>query len=187
MVTRVVQPDSTLLTPKLPGIKTAGMAIDRAGKKLYANLAGAKEVGVVDLDARQLIARWPLPAGAETQNSMALDEPNHRLFIATRKPPRFFVFNADTGKVVTDLPCSSLNNDMWFDSARKRIYLTGAETATVLEQRDADHYAHVDEVPTAHLAKTSLFVPQLNRLYVAVSGEGKEDAHLALQIYSVQP
>src|SRR2546430_10409652 len=37
---------------------------------------------------------------AEVPNSMVLDEPNHRLFIATRKPPKFFVFNIDSGKVV---------------------------------------------------------------------------------------
>ncbi len=169
----------------LPGSNTGGMAVDHAGKKLYANLSGTKEVGVVDLDTRQLIARWPVP-GAENQSSMALDEPNHRLFIATRKPPKFFVFDTNTGKVVTSLPCSGLNGDMWFDVGRKRIYLTGTETATVLEQRDADHYEHIAEVPTGYRAKTSVFVPKLNRLYVAVSGEGKEDAQLAVQIYIVQ-
>jgi len=35
--------------------------------------------------------------------------------------------------------------------------------------------------------KTSLLVPQLNRLYVAVSGKGKDDAKLAMQIYEIQP
>jgi hypothetical protein len=31
-------------------------------------------------------------------------------------------------------------------------------------------------------AKTSLYIPSLSRLYVAVSGKGKPDAKLALQI-----
>ena len=118
---------------------------------------------------------------------MALDEPNHRLFIATRTPPKFFVFNTDTGKVVTALPCTGINDDMWFDVARKRIYVTGSETTTVFAQRDADHYEHLAEVPTGFRAKTSLLVPQLNRLYIAVSGKGKADAKLALQVYEVQP
>jgi hypothetical protein len=72
---------------------------------------------------------------------------------------------------------------MWLDVARKRIYVTGTETTTVFEQKDADHYTHIADVPTGFRARTSLLVPELNRLYIAVSGKGKSDAKLALQIY----
>ena len=64
--------------------------------------------------------------------------------------------------------------------------LAARDTASVFEQRDADHYEHIAEVPTAYRAKSSIFVPDLKRLYVAVSGKGKPDAKLALQIYEVQ-
>src|SRR5216683_2656991 len=66
-----------------------------------------------------------------------------------------------------------------------RIYVTGSETASVFEQRDADHYEHIAEVPTAYRAKSSIFVPELKRLYVADSGKGKPDAKLALKIVSL--
>jgi DNA-binding beta-propeller fold protein YncE len=169
----------------LPGNSNEGMVFDREGKKLYVNLTGTDEVGVIDLNTRQLIARWPLP-DAHVAHAIALDEPNHRLFTATRTPPQFIVFNTDTGKVVTSLPCVGVNSDMSFDVARKRIYVTGSETASVFEQRDADHYEHIVEVPTAYRAKSSIFVPELKRLYVAVSGKGKPDAKLALQIFEAQ-
>src|SRR6266481_5491542 len=168
----------------LPGDHSEAMAIDRAGKKLYVNLTGTDEVGVVDLDTRQVIARWPVP-DAHVENAIALDEPHHRLFSASRQPPKFFVFDTDTGKVVTALPCTGFNDDMWFDAARKRIYVTGTDTTTVIEQRDADHYEHVAEVPTGFRARTSVFVPSLNRLYIAVSGKGKADAQLSMQIYDL--
>jgi DNA-binding beta-propeller fold protein YncE len=170
----------------LPGNHSEAMAITRDGKKMYVNLTGPKEVGVVDLATRELVARWPI-TGAETPNSMALDEPNHRLFIATRNPPKFFVFDTDSGKIVTSVPCSSFNDDMWFEVARKRIYLSGSETTTVLAQKDADHYEFVADVPTGYRAKTSLYVPQLNRFYAAVSGKGKPDAQLAVQVFDVEP
>src|SRR6266851_3766939 len=169
----------------LPGSSSEGMVIDRAGKKLYVNLTGTDEVGVVDLNTRQLVAKWPLP-DAHAAHAMVLDEPNHRLFIAARKPAQFIVFNTDTGKVVASLPCVGVNSDMSFDVARKRIYVTGSETASVFEQGDADHYQHIAEVPTAYRAKSSIFVPDLKRLYVAASGKGKPDAKLALQIFEVQ-
>ncbi len=170
----------------LPGTHSEAMAISRDGKKMYVNLTGPKEVGVVDLATRELTARWPI-TGAETPNSMALDEPNHRLFIATRTPPKFFVFDTDSGKIVTTVPISAFNDDMWFDAARKRIYLSGSETTTVLAQKDADHYELVAEVTTGFRAKTSLYVPQLNRFYAAVSGKGKPDAQLAVEVFDVQP
>lgn len=170
----------------LPGDHSEAMAITRDGKKMYVNLSTPKEVGVVDLATRQLLARWPIK-DAETPNSMALDEPNHRLIIATRTPPKMFVFDTDTGKIVTSLPVSGFNDDMWFDVARKRIYLSGSEITTVIAQKDADHYEFVADVKTGYRAKTSLYVPELNRFYVAVSGKGKPDAQLAVQVFDVQP
>jgi len=169
----------------LSGDSNEGMVIDRAGKKLFVNLTGSDEVGVIDLETSQIIAKWPLP-DVHVAHAIALDEANHRLFTATRKPPQFVVFNTDTGKVVASLPCVGVNSDMSLDIARKRIYITGSDTATVIGQRDADHYEHIAEVPTAYRAKSSIFVPQLKRLYVADSGKGKPDAKLALQIFEVQ-
>jgi DNA-binding beta-propeller fold protein YncE len=169
----------------LPGNSNEGMVIDRAGKKLYVNLTGTDEVGIVDLDTGHIVARWPLP-DAHVAHAIVLDEPNHRLFVATRKPAQFIVFDTDTGKVVTALPCVGVNSDMSLDVSRKRIYVTGSETTSVFEQRDADHYQHLAEVPTAYRAKSSIFVPNLRRLYVAVSGKGKPDAKLELRVYEVQ-
>jgi hypothetical protein len=169
----------------LPGSSNEGMVIDHAGKKLYVNLTGTDEVGVIDLSTRQFVARWPLP-DAHVAHAITLDEANHRLFTATRKPPQLIVFNTDSGKVVTSLPCVGVNSDMSLDLARKRIYVTGSDTASVFEQRDKDHYEHIAEVPTAFRAKSSIFVPQLKRLYVADSGKGKPDAKLALQVFEVQ-
>jgi hypothetical protein len=40
--------------------------------------------------------------------------------------------------------------------------------------------------PTAYRAKSSIFVPELKRLYVADSAKGKPDAKLELQIFEVQ-
>lgn len=184
----IVDPKSFKIVGEILGLSgdsNEGMVIDRAGKKLYVNMTGSDEVGVIDLDMRQIVARWPLP-DVHVAHAIALDEAHHRLFTATRKPPQFIVFNTDTGKVVASLPCVGVNSDMSLDVARKRIYVTGSEAVSVFEQRDADHYEHIAEVPSAFRAKSSIFVPQLNRLYVADSGKGKPDAKLALQIFEAQ-
>ena len=177
----------------LPGKTSNAMAVDHTAGKLYVNNSGTSEIAVVDLRTRQIVARWPLPE-AHGLNGLSLDEANHRLFSATRNPAKFWVLDTDTGKIVTTLPCTDYNDHMMFDPARKRIYITGTDTATVIEQRDADHYEHLAEVPTGYRSKTSIFVPELNRLYVALSGKDmsgkpllKPGVQLAVKIYQVQP
>jgi DNA-binding beta-propeller fold protein YncE len=177
----------------LPGKSSSAMAVDHAGDKLYVNNSGTSEIAVVDLRTRRVIARWPLPE-AHNLNGLAFDEANHRLFSATRNPPKFWVFDTNTGQIVATLTCTAYNDHMMFDPARKRIYITGTETASVIEQRDADHYEKIAEVPTGYRAKTSIFVPKLNRIYIALSGKPmpgtspmKPGAQPAIKIYQVQP
>jgi DNA-binding beta-propeller fold protein YncE len=170
---------------ELPGSSNEGMVIDQAGTRLYVNLTAAAVVGVVDLRSKKLVAKWPLP-NAHLAHAIALDETNHRLFTVTRNPALFIVYDTDTGKVVASLPCVGVNSDISIDTARRRIYITGSEAASVFRQIDANHYEHLSDVTTAYRAKTSVFVPQLSRLYVAVSGKGKPGAKLELRIYEAQ-
>jgi len=44
-----------------------------------------------------------------------------------------------------------------YDPVRKRIYITGDGEASVFEQRDADHYVHIAEVPTGYRARNVHF------------------------------
>jgi DNA-binding beta-propeller fold protein YncE len=170
----------------LPGRNSQAMAIEPSGKRLFINLAATNEVGVVDLQTRQVIAKWSVPE-ASAQDALALDEVNHRVFIACRKPPRFIAFDTDTGKVLANLPCAGVLDDMSYDAAHKRIYVTGDGTTSVFQQRDADHYEHIAEVPTGFQGKTSIFVPELSRLYIELSGKAKPEAKLALMIFQAQP
>jgi hypothetical protein len=83
---------------------------------------------------------------------------------------------------------------MIFDAPHKRIYITGTDTATVIEQRDADHYEVRAEVPTGYRAKTSILVPEVNRFFVALSGKDmsgkpllKPGVQMAIKVYEVLP
>src|SRR3984893_3906380 len=180
----------------LPGTKSEAMAIDHAGAKLYINLRGPDEIGVIGVTSRQLVARWPIPE-AKNENALVLDEANHRLFSASHTPAKLFVFDIDTGKVIASLPCAENSDDMGYDPVRKRVYITGDGSTSVIVQKDADHYVSVAELPTGYRAKTSIFVPELNRLYIAVSSRGKRaggklvapepGSKVEVRIYQAQP
>jgi DNA-binding beta-propeller fold protein YncE len=155
------------------------MAIENSGSRLFVNMTGANEIGVVDLKKREVVATWPVTAGQENV-PMQYDEARHRLFVVTRKPSKLVVVNTDTGKEVTSLPVADYADDLAYDAAHHRLYVAcggiqGAQGAiSVVEQRDADNYRVIATIPTKPGAKTARLVPELNRYYVGVPGTAKD-------------
>jgi DNA-binding beta-propeller fold protein YncE len=110
---------------------------------------------------------------------MALDEANHRLFVSTRSPAKLLIFDTDTGRLLTSLDSSGDADDIFYDSKNKRIYVSGGEGAiSVFEQTDPDNYRLIDKADTAEGARTSLFVPESGRLYVALPLRGSQSAEV---------
>jgi len=110
---------------------------------------------------------------------MALDEADHRLFVGTRSPAKLLILDTDTGKVITSLDASGDADDIFYDAANKRIYVSGGEGAvSVFEQTDPDTYKLVGKADTATGARTSLFVPESGVLYIAVPRNGNQQAEV---------
>ena len=89
--------------------------LESARPRMYAN---AKNEGVIAIDTEQdkIIGRFPVaPAGVNA--AMAIDEPNHRLFIGCRKNPSLVVIDSDTGKIVASVPIPGDVDDLSFDAA----------------------------------------------------------------------
>ncbi len=151
--------------------------IEKSGSRIFVNVPTAKHIAVVDREKRIVVAKWPL-TDAQANFPMALDETNHRLFIGSRSPPKLIVFDTESGKVVTDLDIDRDPDDIFYDAVHKRIYIScGEGFINVFQQHDANHYNKIARIPTASGARTSLFVPELNRLYLAIphhAGKGAE-------------
>ena len=164
---------------KFDSAHVEGMALESHGRRMFVNVTDHNEIDVVDRDSMKIVDRWPLQDVGEN-SPMILDEPNHRLFIVCRKPAKLVVVDTETGKQIGAWDTAGHSDGMAFDPAHKRIYVPGAEGyIAVYQQKDADHYELIAKVPTARGAKTCLLVPELNRLYVAVSpGEGKYGARV---------
>ena len=81
--------------------------------------------------------------------------------------------------MVTGLDVSGDADDIFYDAANKRIYVSGGEGAvSVFEQTDPDTYKLVGKVPTATGARTSLFASDSGALYVAVPHNGSQQAEV---------
>jgi hypothetical protein len=60
---------------------------------------------------------------------LALDEPDHCLFVVTRAPARLLILDTGSGKILQTLSAVGDCDDVFFDSARKRVYAIGGEGA----------------------------------------------------------
>ena len=159
--------------------------LEPGGTRIFVNVPSAHHVAIVDRVTLQVLARWILPR-ARDNFPMALDPADHRLFVATRTPARVFVLSSDSGKVIADVETTGDADDMFYDSARKRIYVSGGEGfLSVISQDDADHYRVLTRIPSASGARTSFFVSEFGRLYLAVPRRKLQSA--AIRIYQAEP
>lgn len=159
--------------------------LETKGKRIFVNLPNAGYVAVLDRETATIIEKFPLKEAA-ANFPMALDGPNHRLFIGCRRPAKLLVLDTETGKTVAALEIVGDTDDLFYDAANKRIYVSGGEgRVTVISQTNPDMYNVAGQVATAPGARTCFFVADTGTLYVAVPHRGEQKAEL--RVFAVAP
>jgi hypothetical protein len=110
--------------------------------------------------------------GARSNFPMALDEDAKRLLVAFRDPPVLRLMALDD-KRFNDVETCRDADDVFVDHRRRRIYvICGQGVVDVLK----DDGSRIDRIATSPGARTGLFVPELDRLFVAVPAHGSTTA-----------
>lgn len=166
----------------IPGNNVEAMAVDNIHHRLYVNIRDKKEVGIVDLNTKQVINTFTVP-GLNRNTSLAIDAKNQRIFLAGRAPGILYVFNQD-GKLIQQLPCIDVNDDMTFDPVMKRLYVSGSQGLNIFHQDTPDAYTEIANIPT-NGGKTSTYVSEVHEFFVihpktTIDGAG-------LLVYHVNP
>jgi DNA-binding beta-propeller fold protein YncE len=152
--------------------------LESSGPQIYVNVPSARHIAVVDWTSGKVTKTWDV-AGASRNFPMALDEQNHRLFVATRQPALLLAYDTTTGKRMAELPICGDSDDLFFDGSRRQLYaVCGEGFVQVIRQRDPDHYVISERVATSPGARTGLFVPRLSTLFVAVPAVGTASAEI---------
>lgn len=154
--------------------------LESAGRRIYVNVPSAGHIAVVDREALRVVATWPVTA-AKANYPMALDEEGKRLFVGCRNPAVALVYDITSGKQVASFPIVGDTDDLFHDSSRQRLYVTGGDGFVDVFSTEAGKYERLAHIGTAAGARTSLFVKQQNRLYVAVPHRGNQRA--AVQVF----
>ena len=152
--------------------------LEKNGSRIFVNIPNSRDVAVIDRDKGEVIANWKTDPTLGNF-PMALNEPNHRLFVGCRLPSRLVVLNTDSGDVVGKIDISGDADDVFYDSKRHRIYvICGTGTVDVISQADPKTYKALTKVDTANGARTGLFIPERDTLFVAVPHRGSQEAEI---------
>lgn len=168
------------------GAHPESFQLENSGPNIYVNLPDLNQIAVINRKTHA-ITRWPMTL--EHNFPMALNEADHRLFVATHEPPRMAVFDTSTGRAIVALPCVQDADDVYYDSVRKRIYVPGGEGfISVYQQADADHYRLLIKVPSTLGARTAGYFGKgrkgFDRFFLAVPARADHGAEI--WIYTVQ-
>jgi DNA-binding beta-propeller fold protein YncE len=151
--------------------------LEKGGRRIFVNVPDAKHIAVVDREAMKLVTTWAVTE-ARANFPMALDEAGHRLFIGCRQPAKVLVIDLASGKSTASFEAVGDTDDLFYDATRKRVYVSGGEGFLDVFEERGGTFARILHQPTSAGARTSLFVPELNRLYLAVPHRGSQKAEI---------
>ena len=171
---------------KIDADRIETIRFEAKGPRMFTNMYFKGSVAVIDRTKPSVVATWSFAQEGKNFASMALDQADHRLFVHARDPGKVLVIDSESGKLITSLPCVGDYDDAIYDPGTRRLYLIGTPFLKVWQKsEEGDRYDTLGQVPTAFHAETGIFVPQLNRLYIAVNHHGTTDA--VVQVYDVVP
>jgi DNA-binding beta-propeller fold protein YncE len=139
--------------------------IDQDTGHVFVNVPDTHAIVVVDEASGKSIASWPVDKGGNF--AMAVDRERGRILVVFRSPPELDAFSIADGKRLAAVDTCGDVDDLFIDQKRNRVYVScGAGFVDVFEI-DGTAYRRTSRIPTAPGARTSFFVPELDRLLVA--------------------
>jgi hypothetical protein len=153
-----------------------GFEIDPRRNRIFVNLPKAHQIGVVDAFSGKMIAKWG-PWLAIGNFAMALDDAGDRLFSGYRWPASIVAIDTATGKILNEVGACGDADDLFYDRARKRLYVTCGDGHVAIFNA-ASGLTETSRISTREGARTSLFVPAMDRLFVAVPMSGDQLAEI---------
>lgn len=140
-------------------------AVSNGEGKLFVNIEDKNMIAVVDLQSLKMETGWALDGGEEP-TGLEFDHETNRLFASCDK--LLVVLDAATGKVVKQLPIGEGCDGVAFDNKTKTIFTSNGEdgTMTVIQEKDANEYAVIENITTKKSGRTITFDALSNTVFI---------------------
>jgi DNA-binding beta-propeller fold protein YncE len=148
--------------------------IDETRNRVFVNVPDAREIELVDMATG--VNRSLPTSGAGSNFPMAIDRDAHRVLVVFRSPPTLMALSSQDGHVEAKIGTCGDADDLFVDAKRRRVYVSCGEGVVDVFDQAGEGYRRLARVPTVSGARSSLFVPELERLFVAVRARWNESA-----------
>lgn len=142
--------------------------LDRESNRIYVNSPKEQTLIVLDRISGKRIATWQTGNGSNFP--LAINNAASQVLVVFRNPARL----VSNGTPVTSVEACGDADDMFIDAKRGRIYVSCGEG--FIDVFDANRYQLVERIPTLKGARTSLFVPEIDRLFAAARATAEAKA-----------
>ena len=141
-----------------------GFQLTRDGSRIFINVPDANQIAVVA--AGRQIASWSVPR-LRSNFALALDASETTIAVVFRSPPRLVLLDAQSCAIRANVETCGDADDVFFDAVHTRIYVScGAGVVDVFDQSQGEP-RRIARLATSPGARTGMFVPELDRLFVA--------------------
>lgn len=149
--------------------------LDPAGDRIFVNVPDAGQIAVASRETKRQVAAWST-GNLAANFPLAIDSSAGRVIAVFRRPARLQAYDMATDRAVGGTDVCSDSDDVFMDSKRHRVYVVcGGGVVDVLDAASGT-YARIGRVMTSGGSRTGLFVPELDRLFVAIRAANDQPA-----------
>jgi DNA-binding beta-propeller fold protein YncE len=161
-----------------------GFQLSPGTNRIFANLPQRRSIVSIDRASGQQRASWPTQ-NATSNYPMTLDEGNQRVIVVFRNPPRLDVFAMASGEKIAEQNTCGDSDDVFMDAKRKRVYVSCGDGSIDVFAVEGTAYRRLVRIRTVSGARTSLFIPAMDLLALAVRANAPQPA--AIWLYRARP
>jgi len=133
--------------------------------RIFVNIEDKSSISAINVTTLKVENTWSVAPG-ESPSGLAIDLKNQRLFSVCENKLMVIV-DYQTGKIITTLKIGEGVDGVSFDPGLNRAYSSNGEgTMTVVQEKDADTFTVLENVPTQKGARTITVNSKTHKLYL---------------------
>ena len=160
-----------------------GFELEPSGERAFVNVPNARAIAVLDRTASRQTATWTVPQ-ATGNFPMAIRQRGTELLAGFRTPARLAIVDTLNGNLLAVTPSCGDADDIFVDEKRSRAYVSCGQGFIDVFQLDDASASRIDHIPTMAGARTALYDPELDRVFLAVKATSGTSA--AIWLYKPQ-
>lgn len=143
--------------------------------RIFVNVPDADQIAVVSRTTNRQIATWKT-GDLRSNYPLTLDVEKSRVMSVFRRPAHLQPFDMASGHMPSGSGVCGDSDDVFFDTQRQRVYVICGDG--FVDSLDVAGVAltRIGRLKTSSGSRTGLFVPDLDRLLVAIRAHGDEPA-----------